>query len=57
MNALRAATPPNKTDTPPKKAEKSPAPKAKPEQGHIVDMLAAENKKLDAKLKTICRGC
>jgi hypothetical protein len=28
-----------------------------PEQGHAVDMLAAENSKLDAKLKTICRGC
>jgi hypothetical protein len=26
-----------------------------PEQGHVVDMLAAENSKLDAKLKTICR--
>src|ERR1700726_3485782 len=26
-----------------------------PEQGQIVDMLAAENSKLDAKLKTICR--
>jgi hypothetical protein len=28
-----------------------------PEQGHVVDMLAAENSKLDAKLRTICRGC
>ena len=28
-----------------------------PEQGHVVDMLAAENSKLDAKLKTIGRGC
>jgi hypothetical protein len=28
-----------------------------PEQGRVVDMLAAENSKLDAKLKTICRGC
>jgi hypothetical protein len=28
-----------------------------PKQGHVVDMLAAENSKLDAKLKTICRGC
>jgi hypothetical protein len=52
-----AATPPKKTDTHSKKAEKSAAPKAQPEQGQIVDMLAAENKKLDAKLKTICRGC
>ena len=27
------------------------------DQGQVVDMLAAENSKLDAKLKTICRGC
>jgi hypothetical protein len=27
------------------------------DQGKTVDMLAAENSKLDAKLKTICRGC
>jgi hypothetical protein len=27
------------------------------QQGHVVDLLAAENSKLDAKLKTICRGC
>jgi hypothetical protein len=27
------------------------------ETGQVVDMLAAENSKLDAKLKTICRGC
>jgi hypothetical protein len=52
-----ASTPLKKTDTHSKKAEKSAAPKAQPEQGQIVDMLAAENKKLDAKLKTICRGC
>ena len=48
---------PKKTDTTPKKPEKSAAPKAQPEQGGVVDMLAAENKKLDAKIKTICRGC
>ncbi len=36
-----------------KRAEsKTPA-----DQGRVVDMLAAENSKLDAKLKTICRGC
>jgi hypothetical protein len=52
-----AAAPPKKTDTPPKKPEKAIAPKAQPEQGQVVDMLAAENKRLDAKLKTICRGC
>jgi len=28
-----------------------------PDQGQIVDMLAVENAKLDARLKTICRGC
>jgi len=27
------------------------------DEGKTVDMLAAENSKLDAKLKTICRGC
>ena len=27
------------------------------DQGQVVDMLAAENSKLDARLKTICRGC
>jgi hypothetical protein len=27
------------------------------DQAQVVDMLAAENSKLDAKLKTICRGC
>jgi len=51
------AAAPKKIDTPPRKPEKSAAPKAQPEQGQVVDMLAAENKKLDAKLKTICRGC
>jgi hypothetical protein len=38
-----------------KKAEKPAPTKAQPEQPQ--DMLAAENKKLDAKLKAICRGC
>ena len=28
-----------------------------PEQSEVVDMLAVENSKLDARLKTICRGC
>jgi hypothetical protein len=27
------------------------------QQGQIVDRLAIENSRLDAKLKTICRGC
>jgi hypothetical protein len=48
---------PKKADTTPKKSEKSTVPKAQPDQGAVVDMLAAENRKLDAKLKTICRGC
>jgi hypothetical protein len=30
---------------------------APPDQGQVVDMLALENSKLDARLKTICRGC
>ncbi|QWG21373.1 type VI secretion protein [Bradyrhizobium sediminis] len=46
-------------------ASKTPAAPAKlaisqtstEQQGHVVDLLAAENAKLDAKLKTICRGC
>ena len=28
-----------------------------PDQGQVVDLLAAENSLLDAKLKRICRGC
>jgi hypothetical protein len=28
-----------------------------PDQGAVVDALAVENAKLDAKLKKICRGC
>jgi hypothetical protein len=28
-----------------------------PDQGTVVDALAVENAKLDAKLKRICRGC
>lgn len=27
------------------------------DQGEYVDFLAAENSKLDAKLRTLCRGC
>lgn len=47
-----------------KAAEKGPvlvdAPASKTptdERAPYVDMLAVENKKLDAKLKTLCRGC
>ena len=37
--------------------DKQAAPATAAEQGQVVDMLAAENSKLDARLKTICRGC
>jgi hypothetical protein len=43
-----------KTPTAPAKPGTSDNP---PDQGQVVDMLAVENSKLDAKLKTICRGC
>ena len=36
---------------------KNATPQTAPDQGQIVDLLAVENSKLDAKLKTICRGC
>jgi hypothetical protein len=52
-----ASAPHKKASTTSKKNEKSAAPTTQPDQGAVVDMLAAENKKLDAKLKTICRGC
>jgi hypothetical protein len=41
--------------TAPDKAAASKTPND--QQGTIVDMLAVENSKLDAKIKTICRGC
>jgi hypothetical protein len=44
----------SKTPSAPAKPVASNAP---PDQGQVVDMLAVENSKLDAKLKTICRGC
>ena len=44
----------SKTPTAPDKPAASNTP---PEQGRVIDMLAAENAKLDAKIKTICRGC
>jgi hypothetical protein len=37
--------------------DKAAASNTPPDQGRVIDMLAAENSKLDAKLKTICRGC
>jgi hypothetical protein len=39
------------------RSPKSTAPIGPPDQGGVVDMLAVENSKLDAKIKTICRGC
>jgi hypothetical protein len=48
----------------PPSAAKAVAPKnnavasgASPDQATMVDALAVENEKLDAKLKRICRGC
>ena len=38
-----------------KAATASPAPS--PQPGQAVDLLAAENARLDAKIKNICRGC
>jgi hypothetical protein len=38
-------------------SDKPAASATQADQGQVVDMLAAENSKLDAKLKTICRGC
>ncbi len=40
-----------------KTSAKPSAPGAGQDQGTVVDMLAVENSKLDAKIKTICRGC
>jgi len=37
--------------------DKQAAPATPADQGQVVDMLAVENSKLDARLKTICRGC
>ena len=50
------ASPPSAASKPPT-AAKSITPKAEANQPQLVDLLAAENAKLDAKLKTICRGC
>ncbi len=49
------ATPPA-TKPVPSKQKNTAASKAAPDQGKIVDALAVENAKLDAKLKKICRG-
>ena len=60
--------PPSKTSkasTPDKSAvseapiavDKSAASNNQPDRAKYVDVLAVENSKLDAKMKTICRGC
>jgi hypothetical protein len=51
-----AAKPPAMSKTP-TGTDKPAASETPPDQGKVVDMLAVENSKLDAKLKTICRGC
>jgi hypothetical protein len=44
--------------TPPVSADKRAASKAlSDQQGQLVDRLAMENARVDAKLKNICRGC
>lgn len=49
-------TPPTATK-PMTSKQKAAASKTSPDQRTIVDALAVENSKLDAKLKKICRGC
>jgi len=50
-----AAKPAASKTSAPDKAAASKAPAD--QQGTVVDKLAVENSKLDAKIKTICRGC
>ena len=50
------ATPPSAAK-PVTSKQKAAAANASPDQGTVVDALAVENAKLDAKLKRICRGC
>jgi hypothetical protein len=56
------AAPPNAVGKP--AASKTPTAPDKPaasntpaDDGKVIDKLAVENSKLDAKIKTICRGC
>jgi hypothetical protein len=49
------ATPPAAAK--PRAAKQKAAASNTPDQGTVVDALAVENAKLDAKLKKICRGC
>jgi hypothetical protein len=50
-------TPPTGAPKTPPVTGKTAAASSPADQAKVVDMLAAENSKLDAKLKTICRGC
>jgi hypothetical protein len=49
------ATPPSAAK--PSALKKAAASNTPSDQGSLVDGLAVENAKLDAKLKKICRGC
>ena len=51
------ATPPIAAKPVKPKLPVSPVAVPSPDQGQVVDMLAAENSKLDARLETICRQC
>jgi len=51
------ATPPTAAPKTPAVTGKAAAASSPADQAQVVDMLAAENSKLDANLKTICRGC
>jgi hypothetical protein len=51
------ASPPSAASKPPAAAKSITLKGAEANQPQLVDLLAAENAKLDAKLKTICRGC
>ena len=51
------AAPPIAALKPPSPAGKAAAAQTSIGQGQVVDRLAVENSKLDARLKTICRGC
>jgi hypothetical protein len=50
-------TPPTGVPKTPPMTGKTAAASPSADQAKVVDMLAVENSKLDAKLKTICRGC
>jgi hypothetical protein len=51
------ATPPSGAPKTPAVTGKTTATSPPADQAQAVDMLAVENSKLDARLKTICRGC